>query len=159
MSPTTETMKHFLQAEKFAVIGRTMNDRSRWDNKILRWYQDRQFPVIAVRPNKPSEEVEGIQLLTEINQIKDLSKTSISIIINPVIGINILKELYPIPSKGNGENEPRNIWFQPGADDSKIWEYVKQRQIEDKIIGKGECVYRDGDDILNQIKRDDKSRL
>ncbi|WVQ65485.1 uncharacterized protein L199_003661 [Kwoniella botswanensis] len=153
-SPVTESMKYFLKAEKFAVIGRTMNDRSRWDNKILRWYQQRNFPVTAVRPNKPSEEVEGLSLLTEPTQIPDLPSTSISIIINPLVGIDILKSLYPTPP--DPKREPRSIWFQPGADSAEIWEYVKQRGLEDKVIGKGACVYRDGDGILDLIKNEEK---
>ncbi|WVW85113.1 hypothetical protein I302_107150 [Kwoniella bestiolae CBS 10118] len=151
-SPVTESMKYFLQAEKFGVIGRTMSDRSRWDNKILRWYQQRDFPVTAVRPNKPSEEVEGLRLLTEPTQIPDLPSTSISIIINPLVGIDILKSLYPIPP--NPIKEPRGIWFQPGADSADIWEYVKKRGIEDKVIGQGACVYRDGDGVLEKIKEE-----
>ncbi|WWC71132.1 uncharacterized protein I206_105085 [Kwoniella pini CBS 10737] len=148
-----ETLKYFLKAEKFAVIGRVMNDRSRWDNKILRWYQQRKFPVVAVRPDKPIEEIEGLKLLNQIDQIQNLNKTSISIIINPKLGLTILKILYPIPSI---ENEPRSIWFQPGADDELIWEYVKERNLKNKVIGKGSCIYRDGDNLLNQIKKEEE---
>nr|XP_018261954.1 uncharacterized protein I303_04969 [Kwoniella dejecticola CBS 10117]OBR84112.1 hypothetical protein I303_04969 [Kwoniella dejecticola CBS 10117] len=129
-----ETMKHFLRAEQFAVIGRVMTDRSRWDNK---------------------------------DQIPDLSQTSISIIIHPSVGLPLLKRLYPLPltsasssgastnsSKGTETtpNEPRNVWFQPGADDAAIWEYVKERGIQDKVIGHGACVYRDGDALLQEMK-------
>jgi hypothetical protein len=30
-------MKTFLQAEKYAVLGRTLTDRSKWDNKVSYW--------------------------------------------------------------------------------------------------------------------------
>ncbi|WWC62990.1 uncharacterized protein I303_105588 [Kwoniella dejecticola CBS 10117] len=163
-----ETMKHFLRAEQFAVIGRVMTDRSRWDNKILNWYRDRGLPVLGVRPNKPpADGIEGLGLLTDIDQIPDLSQTSISIIIHPSVGLPLLKRLYPLPltsasssgastnsSKGTETtpNEPRNVWFQPGADDAAIWEYVKERGIQDKVIGHGACVYRDGDALLQEMK-------
>ncbi|WRT66742.1 uncharacterized protein IL334_003705 [Kwoniella shivajii] len=151
-----DKMKGFLSAERYAVIGRVMSDRSRWDNRILRWYQTRQFPVVGVRPDKASEEIEGLELITDPTLIPQLPKTSISIIINPLIGLSILKSLFPQPPQP--DVEPRAVWFQPGADDASIWQYVKERGIEDKVIGRGACVYRDGDDVLDQIKRD-KGRL
>ncbi|WVF69105.1 hypothetical protein IAT40_003879 [Kwoniella sp. CBS 6097] len=151
--PVTESMKHFLTAEKFAVIGRVLSDRSRWDNKVLRWYQTREYPVTAVRPNNPSSElVEGLQLLADPLGIPDLHHTSISMIYHPTQSLPILKSLFPQPPQP--EKEPYSVWFQPGADDESIWTYVKQRGIEDKVVGKGACVLRDGPSVLDAIEED-----
>jgi hypothetical protein len=34
MSAFTPAMKSFINAERFAVIGRVLTDRTRWDNKV-----------------------------------------------------------------------------------------------------------------------------
>ncbi|KAK8858923.1 hypothetical protein IAR55_003154 [Kwoniella newhampshirensis] len=156
MSPVSPAMKSFLSAEKYAVIGRVLSDRSRFDNKVLRWYQARDLPVTAVRPDKPSEVVEGLTVLTDPLAIPDLSKISVSIIIHPSKSLPILQSLYPsTPSP----NEPHSVWFQPGADDASIWSWVKERKLEGKVVGQGACVLRDGDGVLREIKRDGKGRL
>lgn len=36
MAPITPAMKRFLSAEQYAVIGKVLSDRSRWDNKVRR---------------------------------------------------------------------------------------------------------------------------
>ncbi|OCF39238.1 hypothetical protein I317_06956 [Kwoniella heveanensis CBS 569] len=152
--PVTGSMKYFLTAEKFAVIGRVLSDRSRWDNKVLRWYQARGYPVTAIRPNNPSSEpVEGLQVVTDPLSIPDLSHTSISIIYHPTHSLPILKSLFPLPPT-QPDKEPYSVWFQPGADDESIWAYVKQRGIEDKVVGHGACVLRDGQNVLDAIEGD-----
>ncbi|WVQ96618.1 hypothetical protein IAU59_003723 [Kwoniella sp. CBS 9459] len=153
LGSVNETMKHFLAAEKFAVIGRVLSDRSRWDNKVLRWYQAREYPVTAIRPDNPSAEpVEGLELVTNPLSIPDMSHTSISIIYHPVHSLPILKSLFPQPPRP--DKEPHGVWFQPGADDESIWAYVKQRGIENKVVGKGACVLRDGQAVLDAIEQD-----
>ncbi|WWD18815.1 hypothetical protein CI109_103270 [Kwoniella shandongensis] len=157
MSAVTPAMKNFFSAQKYAVIGRVLSDRSRFDNKVLRWYQTRDFPVTAVRPDQPSEEIEGLQVLTDPLSIPDLSSTSISIIIHPSKSLPILKSLFPSPPSPN--NEPHSVWFQPGADDASIWEWVKERGLEGKVVGHGACVLRDGDGVLAEIGAGTKGRL
>lgn len=46
MGPVTPAMKRFLSAERYAVIGKVLSDRSRWDNKVRRLY------LIIFRCNK-----------------------------------------------------------------------------------------------------------
>lgn len=50
------------------------------------------------------------------------------------------------------------MWFQPGADDESIWKWVKEKGLEDKVIGHGACLLRDGNGVLAAIQ-EDKSKL
>ncbi|ODN74086.1 hypothetical protein L202_07548 [Cryptococcus amylolentus CBS 6039] len=154
MGPITPAMKRFLSAERYAVIGRVLDDRSRWDNKVLRWYQARNYPVAAVRPDKPSESIEGLDVLTDPLSIPSLPSTSVSIIIHPVKSLGILQSLFADPA-----NAPHSVWFQPGADDDSIWKWVKEKGLEEKIVGHGACVLRDGDGVLDAIKSDGKAKI
>jgi len=57
--------------------------------------------------------------------------------------------LYPQPPSGN---EPKAIWFQPGAESVAIVGYVKSRSIEDRVIFGGPCILEDGDMILKEVQ-------
>ncbi|ODN93490.1 hypothetical protein L198_05355 [Cryptococcus wingfieldii CBS 7118] len=184
MGPITPAMKRFLSAERYAVIGRVLDDRSRWDNKasgklrdsvdyllsdLERRYQARNYPVAAVRPDKPSKSIEGLDVLTDPASIStfrltpadspqlsipSLPSTSVSIIIHPVKSLGILQSLFANPA-----NAPHSVWFQPGADDGSIWKWVKEKGLEAKIVGHGACVLRDGDGVLDAIKSDGKAKI
>ncbi|OWZ50254.1 hypothetical protein J010_06591 [Cryptococcus neoformans] len=154
MGPVTPAMKRFLSAERYAVIGKVLSDRSRWDNKVLRWYQTHKYPVIPVRPDNPSSEaIEGLDILTNPLAIPSLPSTSVSIIIHPSKSLGILQNLFSNPSQA-----PYSVWFQPGADDESIWKWVKEKGLEDKVIGHGACLLRDGNGVLAAIQ-EDKSKL
>lgn len=98
MGPVTPAMKRFLSAERYAVIGKVLSDRSRWDNKVLRWYQTHKYPVTPVRPDNPSSEaIEGLGILTNPLAIPSLPSTSVSIIIHPSKSLGILQNLFSNP--------------------------------------------------------------
>jgi predicted CoA-binding protein len=82
--------------------------------------------------------------------LPDLPTTSISIIINPKIGIQILKSLYPIDSRRTRSSGPKSIWFQPGAESEEIKQYVKEMGLEGKVVCNGECILEEGDDVLRK---------
>jgi hypothetical protein len=44
--------EHFMAAPRFAVVGRVLEDDSRYDYKCLEWYKDRGMPVTGVRAPK-----------------------------------------------------------------------------------------------------------
>ncbi|GFZ50489.1 hypothetical protein JCM24511_08246 [Saitozyma sp. JCM 24511] len=150
MSAFTPAMKSFINAERFAVIGRVLTDRTRWDNKVLRWYQAHDLPVTPVKPGGGSgESVEDVQILSEPTALPDLPSTSISVIIHPSLGLGILKSLYPTPP---APAEPRGIWFQPGAESDEIRAYAKQRGIEDRVVAGGQCILKQGDALMGERK-------
>ncbi|WVO18600.1 hypothetical protein L204_106319 [Cryptococcus depauperatus] len=151
MGPITPAMKHFLSAKRYAVIGRVLNDRTRWDNKVLRWYQQHNFLVTPVRPGHESGPIEGLDVLADPTSIPHLSSTSVSIIIHPSKSLPILQALF-----SDSANFPRSVWFQPGADDESIWQWVEQKGLDDRIIGRGACVLRDGNGVLSAIRADSK---
>ena len=37
MPPVHPAMKHFMLAERYAVLGRVMTDPSRYDHKVYKW--------------------------------------------------------------------------------------------------------------------------
>jgi hypothetical protein len=90
-------------------------------------------------------------------ELKDLSQTSISVIISPHLGLNILKSLYPeSPGRVTRSNTegPKGVWFQPGAESDEIRQYVKERGLDGKVIcaGNHECILIEGDDLLRSRK-------
>jgi hypothetical protein len=93
--------------------------------------------------------------LTQQKDVPDLSKTSISIIINPVLGLPILKSLFPVQSAtsssarngadaADSQNGPHAVWFQPGAADEHIKSYVRENGLEGRVVLEG-CVLVSGD--------------
>lgn len=89
-------------------------------------------------------------------ELKDLSQTSISVIISPHLGLNILKSLYP-ESSGRvtrSSNGPKGVWFQPGAESDEIRQYVRKRGLEGKVVcaGNHECILVEGDELLRTRK-------
>jgi hypothetical protein len=88
-------------------------------------------------------------------ELKDLSQTSISVIISPHLGLNILKSLYPDSGRvTRSSNGPKGVWFQPGAESDEIRAYVKERGLEGKVIcaGNHECILVEGDELLRTRK-------
>lgn len=113
-------------------------------------------------------------------KLDNLENTSISIIINPAIGLGILKSLYPnppsaqpdikddtTPSSQNQEQSqrqtrsqtqqtretvkgPKGVWFQPGAESPEIINYIKEMGLEKKVIWGGACILEDGDHVMKK---------
>jgi len=62
--------KRFMGAQRYAVVGRILQDPSRFDNKVLRWYQERKMPVTPVRPASDkfdnSKPIEGLKVVEKV---------------------------------------------------------------------------------------------
>lgn len=174
-----------MTASHFAVVGRVLEDPDKFDNKVLRWYLDRGLPVTCVRPKSErydnSKPVEGVKVVDDVvscpgaissqlyetesnggrtneqSQIPDLPNTSVSFIISPKLGLEMLKQLYPDPPTGN---EPRAVWFQPGAESDDIYLYCKRLGITEKLVSHDHaCVLVSGDDARKQAQASRKSLL
>lgn len=105
----------------------------------------------------------------------ELSNTSISVIIHPKIGLDLLKSLYPSspPSSSGAPTQrttrssttaaaaagPRGIWFQPGAESPEIIAYIKENRLEGKVIWGGPCILEDGDEVIKLRTAASGSRL
>jgi hypothetical protein len=64
------TAKRFMGAQRYAVVGRILQDPARFDNKVIRWYQERKMPVSLVRPASDkfdnSKPIEGIKAVEKV---------------------------------------------------------------------------------------------
>lgn len=56
----------------------------------------------------------------------------------------MLRSLFPEPP--NEAAEPHGVWLQPGAESDEIEAFIKERDIADKVVLGGLCVFVHGDD-------------
>ncbi|KAF8198072.1 NAD-P-binding protein [Pholiota molesta] len=137
MSTTiTGTQKKFLASPHFAVVGAS-KDTSKYGTRVLKWYQDRTYDVVPVHPKE--KELEGLETISSIAELKEPTETSIHIITPPKVTLSILekaKEL-SVPS----------LWLQPGAEDETVIKYIKDNNLEDRVIYGGPCILVEGDAI------------
>ncbi|KAJ9110389.1 hypothetical protein QFC20_002986 [Naganishia adeliensis] len=151
MTGYAEQMKTFLRAPKFAVVGAS-TDRSKWGNKVLRWYQERSLPVTPVNPT--AAEVEGLKAVRDATEVPDLAKTSISVIVNPAIGLSMMQKLFA----GQPSTYPAAVWMQPGAESKSIEDFVKEKKIQDRVVMGGRCILVSGDGVREEL-RAEKGKL
>ncbi|BEJ17440.1 hypothetical protein CspHIS471_0608410 [Cutaneotrichosporon sp. HIS471] len=141
--------KRFMSAPRYAVVGRVLQDPAKFDNKLIRWYQERKMNVTPVRPASDrfdnSKPVEGVQVVESPLALPDLRNTSLSMIISPKLGYDFLKQLYADPAK-----KPHSMWFQPGAENDEIEAFIKEHNLSDEIVIGGPCVLVHGDEARQQ---------
>ncbi|BEJ17072.1 hypothetical protein CspHIS471_0604730 [Cutaneotrichosporon sp. HIS471] len=148
--------EYFMTAPQFAVVGRVLEDTSRFDYKVLEWYTDRNLPVTGVRAPRAgfdnAKPVLGHKVVDDVTQLPNLAKTSISVILNPALGIKMMQSLFP--EQRRPEAEPHAVWFQPGAESAEIFDFVKARGIGDKVvIGDHPCILVSGDDARKKVPK------
>ncbi|KAI9634624.1 CoA-binding protein [Dioszegia hungarica] len=153
----TPAMRHFMHAKEYAVVGKILTDTERFDYKVLKWYQTRNFPVTPIKATATeSEQIEGLTAISDPHKLSDLSNTSISIIIHPAKGLPLLKSLYPAGKPV--EQGPWGIWFQPGAADGAIEKYVQENGLEGRVVLGGPCILVSGDGVRAEEGVDGKSK-
>jgi predicted CoA-binding protein len=86
--------------------------------------------------------------------VPDLAKTSISVIINPSIGLSMMKKLFA----GEPSTYPAAVWMQPGAESKSIEEFVREKNIEDRVVMGGRCILVSGDGVREEL-RAEKGKL
>lgn len=62
-------------------------------------------------------------------------------IISPKLGASMLKELYK-----NDKTKPFALWFQPGAENEEIENFIKEHNLENRVVVGGPCVLLHGDE-------------
>lgn len=62
-------------------------------------------------------------------------------IISPKLGANMLKELYK-----SEKTQPFALWFQPGAENEEIEAFIKEHNLENRVVIGGPCVLLHGDE-------------
>ncbi|KAI9311187.1 NAD-P-binding protein [Dichotomocladium elegans] len=143
--------KRFITAPQFAVVGAS-TDRSKYGNRVLRWYQAQGLPVIPVNnasceknqeraAQSPKEAiVEDLSSIRTIEELKNPKDTAISIITPPKITLQVLRQ-----AKALGITK---LWLQPGAEDKSVLEYANEAGLE--IIAGGPCILVSGPSLLAQ---------
>jgi predicted CoA-binding protein len=121
-----EQIQQFLDSPAFAVVGASAN-REKYGNKVLRCYQQNRRKVIPVNPNE--SEIEGLTCAPEIKDLP-MDVESISMITPPVI----TAKLVPLAI----EKGIKNIWMQPGAEDSDAVALCLEKGIN--VIADGSCL-------------------
>ena len=91
-----------------AIIGAS-NDRSKFGNKAVRAFQQRNFKVFPVNPNEPT--VEGLPTFPGIADVPERPQM-ISVYVRP----SVLLELLPdIAARGCDE-----LWLNPGTESAAV---------------------------------------
>ncbi|KAI8338626.1 CoA-binding protein [Chlamydoabsidia padenii] len=129
--------KHFISNPYFAVVGASTS-RSKYGNKVLRWYQNEGLSVIPVHPKELN--IEGLPTITSLDQLQEPQLTSVSIITPPSVTLNVLKDCKRLGI--------RNIWLQPGAEDKQVLQYAQDFGLE--VIAGGPCILMEGPSLLIQ---------
>lgn len=82
--------------------------------------------------------------------LPSLSETSISMLVNPSIGLPILERLFASPDPSDW---PRALWFQPGSEDERIRTFFDKigRGVGDRVVLGGACVLVLGDGIRQEL--------
>ncbi|KAI9502410.1 hypothetical protein GGI25_004696 [Coemansia spiralis] len=127
-------MDTFFVAKRFAVVGASL-DRTKYGNKVLRWYLDHNLPVTPVNPK--AEMIEGQQCVRSLAELNDPG-VSVSVITPPQVSEQILKEAVRLGIK--------HIWFQPGSEPRGFKEVAAKHS---GVIGNGPCVLVDGPSLLS----------
>ena len=116
MTHEQAALSRFFRATQFAVVGAN-SDRTRWGNKVLRWYQEHNLSVTPVHPRETR--IEGLVAARELRSVLDQAETphdaltSVSIITPPSVSLALLREYAA---------DPRIVamWLQPGAADGSV---------------------------------------
>ncbi|KAI8051196.1 CoA-binding protein [Syncephalis plumigaleata] len=128
----TNKLAEFMRHNYFAVVGASRS-REKFGNKVLRWYQERQLPVVPLNPNE--QEIEGIPCLPDLTALPQPKETAISVITPPHVTLAVLKQAKSL--------DIPYIWLQPGAENEECIQYAEKQGL--KMIYGGSCILVQGD--------------
>ncbi|KAG0064119.1 hypothetical protein BGZ89_009363 [Linnemannia elongata] len=119
--------------QKFAVVGASTN-RSKFGNKVLRWYQENGYPsVTPVNPKEPI--IESLACVPSLSSLPGPhTDYHVSIITPPTVTKSILEEAH--------KNGIRRVWLQPGVESDAALEFAKEKGMQ--VIAGGPCVLENG---------------
>ncbi|KAJ8655192.1 hypothetical protein O0I10_009060 [Lichtheimia ornata] len=131
------TAHRFIKSPHFAVVGAS-TDRSKYGNRVLRWYQDFGLPVTPV--NHKEKQVENLASIASIDELENPTETALSIITPPKVTLQVLKR-----AKELGISK---LWLQPGAEDKAVLDFARDAGLD--IIAGGPCILVSGPSLLTQ---------
>jgi len=122
-----ERMQQFLAEGPWAVVGAS-NDRTKYGNKVLRCYLQREMsPVYPVNPRAAS--VEGLDAYPSLTALPERAR-AVSIITPPPVTEAVVEEAAQLGI--------RYLWMQPGAESPLALERAQAHGLE--VIAGGPCI-------------------
>ncbi|KAJ7294004.1 hypothetical protein C8J57DRAFT_1270594 [Mycena rebaudengoi] len=103
----------FLSAPSFAVVGAS-GDESKYGTIVFKTLLDQGVDVVPINPFSPTSQ--GIPCLHSLADLPDPSRTSISIVTQPSVTLEILKQAEDLGIFA--------VWLQPGAEDAAVLEFM-----------------------------------
>lgn len=119
-------IKDFLAGAPHAVIGAS-TDRSKYGNKVLRCYQQKQRPVHVVHPRE--REIEGLPCVAQLASLPK-GVHGLSIITPPAVTEQVVRDAATAGI--------RRLWMQPGAESPVALELARQLGLS--VISGGPCL-------------------
>ena len=116
----------FLDGAPHAVVGASRS-RSKYGNKVLRVYQQRERPVYVVNPH--AREVEGLEAHPDLSSLPE-KVHGISIITPPRETEKVIEEAIRL---GIG-----HVWMQPGAESTRAVSLAQDAGMN--LIHGGPCI-------------------
>ncbi|PWN90144.1 NAD-P-binding protein [Acaromyces ingoldii] len=129
----------FFKSGHYAVVGAS-KDRTKYGNKVLRWYKEHGLDTVAVHPKETS--VEEMTTLANVSDLREPKKTSVSVITPPKVTLSVIKTaLLDLDVAG--------VWLQPGAEDDEVKKWVQEQDeaTKNKVILGGSCILVEGEGL------------
>ncbi len=124
---TAETqIKKFLDGSPFAVVGASQN-RNKFGNKVLRWYQQNDRQVYPINP--VADSIEGLEVYASLLDLPE-KPHGVSIITPPAVTEKVVQQAIELGIE--------NIWMQPGAENDIAIATANEAGIN--IIASGPCI-------------------
>ncbi|KAF9583268.1 hypothetical protein BGW38_009863 [Lunasporangiospora selenospora] len=133
MSTATLIREFFSSAEqKFAVVGAS-NNRSKYGNKVLRWYRENGYIAVPVNPREAT--IESLACVPNLSSLPgNPAEYHVSIITPPTVTKSVLEEANKMGIQ--------HVWLQPDVDSPEALAFAKETGL--KIIAQGPCVLENG---------------
>lgn len=133
-------MEVFFRPDRIFAVAGASNDPKKFGYKVLKWYIDRNLPVV---PINPKEEI--VQSLDTVPSINDIvlpkgKRLSLSVVTPPAATKSILQSATP--------NLVSAVWLQPGTYDAETFRIAKDTV--PTVID--DCVLVNGDNALHISK-------
>ncbi|KAJ7605622.1 NAD-P-binding protein [Mycena polygramma] len=106
-------MELFLSAPSFAVVGAS-DDDTRFGTIVFKTMLDKGLDVVPINPFVP--ESQGVPCLRTLAEIVDPSRTSISVVTQPSVTLQILQQASALGIFA--------VWLQPGAEDEAVLQFI-----------------------------------
>ncbi|KAJ6507115.1 hypothetical protein DFH09DRAFT_1200011 [Mycena vulgaris] len=114
----TSDEQKFLSAPSFAVVGAS-NNASKVGTMVLKALLAKGMSAVPINPFVA--ESQGITTLDSLSDLPNPAQTSISIVTQPAVTLQILKQAHDLGVFA--------VWLQPGAQDAAVLEYLANSSV------------------------------